>query len=389
MKKYRAIICIIQALLMLHMSIGSYAAVVPEEDVAVYNGSDTFNKLNKIVASEIEQGNSKYNEFIDTYAGSVIDETGKLIVYVQEKDETVNSLKNELYNANIQTSAIQFVDVEYSYNELKAYRNLMWDFVSQAKENVSDSVLWTWSNKLQAAAIDPATNKVELYVVGFGEADFELCEEYFCGYPYEIEILPEGYGLKEETTLNPGQAITTTGGSLGFRCKLDGVEGFVTATHGSTDSFVAQEKIVKVGAVTVGKITAGKFDGYADFAFVELTNPNYDVSTTTNTTEAYTLHETHYVVSLPVGYDVYMAGKMDDDTREGKVYRYDYTISSGSEWIVCDYPSETGDSGGCIFAEVNGDYCIIGIHDGSLTNTNYTYGTKLTTMQGYYNIVIY
>jgi hypothetical protein len=38
MKKYRAIICIIQALLMLHMSIGSYAAVVPEEDVAVYNG---------------------------------------------------------------------------------------------------------------------------------------------------------------------------------------------------------------------------------------------------------------------------------------------------------------------------------------------------------------
>lgn len=86
----------------------------------------------------------------------------------------------------------------------------MWDFVSQAKENVSDSVLWTWSNKLQAAAIDPATNKVELYVVGFGEADFELCEEYFCGYPYEIEILPEGYGLKEETTLNPGQAITTT-----------------------------------------------------------------------------------------------------------------------------------------------------------------------------------
>ena len=60
---------------------------------------------------------------------------------------------------------------------------------------------------------------------------------------------------------------------------------------------------------------------------VESVYPNYDVSTTTNTTEAYTLHETHYVVSLPVGYDVYMAGKMDDDTREGKVYRYDYTIS--------------------------------------------------------------
>lgn len=389
MRKYKAIICIVQALLMLNMSVGAYAAIIPEEDMSVYDGSDTFNMLNKIVASEVARGNSKYDEFIDTYAGSVVAQNGELVVFVKENNETVNSIKNELYRNNIQASSIQFVDVEYSYGELEAYKHMMWAFVSQAKENIVDSVLYAWSNKLQATAIDPVTNRVELYVVGFDEGDFNLCETYFGSYPYEIEILPEGYGLNEEITINPGQAISTTGGSLGFRCKLDGAEGFITSTHGSTDSFVAQEKSVQVNGVTVGKITAGKYDGKSDFAFVELTNSNCNVSTTTNTTEAYTLHETHYVISLPVGYDVYMAGKIEEDTREGKVYRDGYTISDGSDWIVCDYPSDNGDSGGCIFAEVDGDYCIIGIHNGSLINTPYAFGTKLTTMKGYYDIVIY
>ncbi|MBE6568626.1 MAG: hypothetical protein E7658_00220 [Ruminococcaceae bacterium] len=378
--------CIIEAILVLHMSCVINAA---SNNSIIYDGSNVFNTLNSILANDMLSEKTQYEDFLASYAGAIIDESGKLIVYLENNVTSLSGLKEELYEKNVAVSSIQFLDVEFSYNELKAYKNVMWDFVTQTKENEINETIYLWANKLQATAIDPASNRVELYVVGFEEEDYDLCEQFFGDYPYEIEILPEEYRLQEDTTIKPGQSVTSTGGSIGFRCKLSGVEGFITATHSSTDYNVQNEVSVSIGGVVVGKITAGKYDGMSDFTFVELTNPNYDISATTNTSPAYTLNGSNYVVSLPVGYEVFMAGCKSSSVREGTVYRDGYTISQGSDWLVCDYPSQSGDSGGCIFAEVNGDYCIVGIHDGTLVGTGLDYATKLSTMRGYYDITLY
>lgn len=51
--------------------------------------------------------------------------------------------------------------------------------------------------------------------------------------------------------------------------------------------------------------------------------------------------------------------------------------------MICSYSSSGGDSGGCIFAVVNGENRVVGIHDGSIGQNKY--GTKFTAMKSTLN----
>lgn len=393
MKKMRTrIFCFVEALMISIMcgTVSVYGEETLYNSKTVYDGSETFNVLNSILVEGVKTRTSQYSDFISSYAGSKIGDDGTLIVYFKNncKSNIINDIKSELMTFGVPNCAIEFEGVGYSEMELMSYRDSIWEEIYQCKENGNEPSLKGWADKFVATSIDPETNRVELYVKDFSAVDYTQCDNIFAGFPYEIEVLSGGYDMVEESTLKPGQAVSSTGGSIGFRCKLDGVKGFVTATHTSTEDNVTNRVNVKIGGVTVGKVTAGIYDGKADFTFVEITNSSYDVGRTTNTSPSYTLHETHYIVSLPEGYAVYMAGQKSTQVRSGTVYRYDYAINPNSSWLLCDYPSESGDSGGCVFANVNGDYCVLGIHDGSY-GSDYTYSTKLTTMKDYYDLVIY
>lgn len=372
------------------MALSVYGEEHTIDTCSFYDGSETFNILNSVLIEESKEKTVQYSDFINAYAGSKIRDDGTLIIFIKRTHEanSISNVKSKLLLSGVHNDALIFKSVEYSEKELIAFRNSILENIHQWRNGTDKSTHKNWVEKFVAASIDPEKNLVELYVTDFSSSDYEKCDQIFSGYPYEIKILPGGYDKIEETTLKPGQGISSTGGSIGFRCKLDGVKGFITATHASTDNNVENEVNVKINGVTIGKITAGKYNDKSDFAFVEITNSNYDVGRTTNTTPQYTLKETSYVISLPEGYAVYMAGKKSSEVRSGTVYRYDYAINPNSSWLLCDYPSESGDSGGCVFANVDGDYCIIGIHDGSY-GSNYKYSTKLTTMKEYYNIVIY
>lgn len=359
---------------------------VEENKYLKKDGDAAFDVLNSILIQDVESKAYKFNDFKKDYAGSKIDEQGKLVVYISKNKSVIKALKDELDNKNVKEDVIKFVEVKFSYNDLKVQQKVMWDLRNNLLKD--DIILKEWASKIVSMPVDPNYNCVSILVNNFTPSDYEITNELFGEFAYRVELV-EGTGeINEEiTTLKPGQSIGT-GGSLGFRCTLDGVDGFITAVH--TGNYTSINPIT-VNGTSVGTITAGKYDGMADFAFVKITNSNYLVARSTNTTPSRTLHASHYVIALPQGYTVYMAGGTSTSIRQGVVKYYDYSISSGTEWLVCDYPSSPGDSGGVIFAEVNGDYCVVGIHDGtiSISGTNLKYGTKLTTMMNYYNILIY
>lgn len=355
---------------------------IADIDTCQQAGDIAFNKLNAILADDMQANRFLYNRVRDNYAGSIIDDEGKLIVYISSELSILDPLRDELSSTGVIDDDIKFVQVQYSYEDLEAQQSDMWRIRNVAME--SESNFGEWAGKIISVAINPEHNCISVLANNFGDSDYLLCERYFGDYSYEVEITTASGEIHEEVTLKPGQGIST-GGSLGFRCKLNGIAGFVTAVH--TASWSTLPKLID-GSTEYGQITAGVYDGKADFCFAKITNSNYTVSLTTNTSPSYTLHASNYVVSLPTNYTVYMAGTTSSSVRTGKVLYYNYAISSGTQWLLCDYSSAGGDSGGCIFANVNGDYVVVGIHNG-VTGTG-KYGTKLTTMKGYYsNLVIY
>ncbi len=373
------------------------------EDIPVYqpNGDKAFNVLNHILVEDMEQGGGKYQDFIKNYAGSAIDKNGKLVVYISSGcEQSMPALNmnfsnkfNELNESEVMTFGVNQVNLEeivkyewvkYSYDELKSQQKEIWELRKSFLNDSDYSELYCMAEKIVSLSIDPTMNCVSINVNGFEEIDYELSQKIFSNFSYNInDVGASCEPIPETITLKPGQGLST-GGSLGFRCTLNKNKGFVTTIHSNTIG-----STVSYNGQNVGKVTHSLFGDYADFSFVNITNNDFVVGQTTNTTPSYSLKTTSYAVSLPIGYTVYLAGAKSSVARTGKVVYFDYTIGNGHEWLVCDYLSYGGDSGGCIFTYLYDGYSIVGIHDGTLSNTPNRYGTKITTIKQYYDIQIY
>ncbi len=340
---------------------------------------ETFDVLNSVLIADANSKDQKFSDFKSNYAGSRIDSEGNLIVFVTNKGQTVRSLTQELKSRNVKEEAFRFTEVQYSYNELKDHQKTMWDFRNELLESGEAK---EWARKIASLEVDPTFNAVTIKANAFTPDDYKLCEEYFGDYSYRVEVIHGDIEVVEEMTVRPGNGIST-GGTLGFRCKLNGVEGFVTAIHTSSYSSLNP---IKVAGTSVGNITEAVYDGDADFAFVDM-NSSTSASRVVALSPYNTLHASNYVISLPQGYTVYMAGNATGQRVTGTVEYWDGTVGNGTEWLKCKYSSTGGDSGGVIYANVNGDFCVVGIHNG--VAGSYKYGTKLTKMKDYYNIDIY
>lgn len=354
-------------------------------------GDVAFHTLNKILSEDTEKSTPLYSDFISKYAGSSIDDDGNLIIYITENFYAKNDQHAQLNTLKVSSNSIQYIQVTHSYDELKSYQNIMWEVRNQALTNPTNANLYTWAEKINSVAINPINNSVIILAHNFTTQDYELCNTLFGEYPYEVDTtMTDSKCIEEIVELRPGTPISNRGISMGYRCTLNGVKGFVTTIH--SENF-ANQNIVEFGGIQVGEIVESVYDGIADFTFVKITNSNYEAQTTTNTTPAFTLHNINYVVSLPIGATVYMAGRNSTTVRQGQVVYYDYAISNGTNWLIADYQSAGGDSGGCVFAGINGDYCVIGIHNGSInvdSDSDYEkYITKHTTIKTYFDIRIY
>ncbi len=385
-----------------YYDVNNVPTIISLDDISKYqsNGEKAFNVLNKILDDDVVSGETQYNDFVDKYAGSIIDKNGNLIIYIAGDVNEMSKLNDAFSNEfNIQmrkekrsneditvllSDVVTYEQVKFSYNELKEQQKEIWELRNSLLNNVTNKTMSEWANKIVSAAITPQNNCVTIFVNNFESSDYELCYNLFENFSCNIVSIEGDCKITEcVTTLKPGQSIST-GGSLGFRCELNGVKGFTTAVHTKNYSSIT----VKDGNTQIGKVTAGVYDGKADFCFVEVTNNNYSVSQTTNTSPSYTLSNTSYIVSLPIGYTVYFAGCNSYSARTGKVIYFDYSIANGNEWLLCDLNVNGGDSGGCIFAYMYGEYKVLGVVDGLVnydTTTIYAYGTKYTTMKQYYS----
>ncbi len=264
---------------------------------------------------------------------------------------------------------------------------IYWRIYVKDNEIKNETINAKWlEEKVESFEISVEDNSCCINILDYEIDDLEYCKNIFGEYPYIISSCEEEMMVDETINWRPGSAIytTTSRGSSGFRCKLNGYIGFATAGHMGTSGTVIYTS--SSATTTLGRITHSINDGSADFAFVRITNYNYYADRIVTGTRAVAMHTENYVVALPVGYTIYMRGSTSG-LQQGKVVNYNYNISGGSRWLRADYESAAGDSGGIVFAKVNGDYCVVGVHNGSLGD--YKYCTKLTTMQDYYDINIY
>ena len=207
--------------------------------------------------------------------------------------------------------------------------------------------------------------------------------------PYIFEIVGKT-NIQVQTTVNPGNGVTDGNGyvSAGFRCKYNGGAGFVTTFHSSTVGTAISDS----SGNTLGDVIVAIHNSYEDFAFVrmyEIYGNTFSLHPLGNSN--YTLSTNYVTTALAQNYPVRFAGKNTTYVRTGTVYCFDYSMSTvPSHWILCDYNSYSGDSGGCIFTELNGSYWVIGVHDGRYgdATSSHAYGTKFSVMKSCYSSLI-
>ena len=340
------------------------------ERVSETEGNRVFNCLNEVLAEDENESQPVFSDFIENYGGGYID-GNRLVIYVKGGVNTIEKLSEKMQAKGINPEQYNVINAKYSYSELQEQIELLWNFRNMKVEEGEK-----WAKSIIQVAINQENNCIDIFVT----EDLDISShpemvELLDRISYRI-IISEDKNKREDVLVKPGMGIST-GGSIGFRCKLNGVKGFVTAVH---TQLYASINPVTYGGSTIGNITLSHYGNGSDFAFVA-TNSDCFVGLLTNTNPAYALHSSHYVVSLPTNYTVYMAGKKSTSVRQGSVVYYSSSVSqdSGTDWLICSYQCQQGDSGGCVFANVNGDNCVLAVHDGAYGSD--AYATKYTRMQ--------
>lgn len=345
-------------------------------DAIETEGNHVFNCMNAILEEDLESNSPSFSDFVANYGGGII-EGNHLTIFVKGGMDNQILFEEKMNEKGIDHDRYDIVTVEYSYSDLESQIASFWDFRNeQLEEGVA------WAEEVYSVAICQERNCIT--VCTSINLDISSCPDLLNALEnisHEIVVLEGEPQRIEETTLKPGMGIGT-GGSVGFRCKLNGNKGIVTTVHTTNYSSLNP---VSYGGTSFGSITAAAYGNSADFCFIQITNSNFTASRVTNTSPSYTLHSSNYVTALPTNYTVYMAGQNSSSVRQGSVVNYSGSVSgdSGTDWLICSYSSSNGDSGGCIFAVMNGDNCVVGIHDGSYGSNKY--GTKLTRMKAIYS----
>lgn len=344
-------------------------------------GNRVFNCMNAVLEEDLAGTSPAFSDFVTNYGGGII-EGNHLTIFIKGTISNQSLFETRMSEKGISPDRYDIVIVNYSYADLESQIASFWNFRNEQISEGSE-----WAEEIYSAAICQEHNCITICISNTLDpsAHPELMDSLE-SISYEVVVSADEPQKIEETTLKPGMGLGT-GGSVGFRCKLNGNKGIVTTVH--TTNYSSLNPVSYAG-VSFGNITAAVYGNSADFCFIQITNSNFTASRTTNTSPSYTLHASHYVTALPANYTVYMAGQNSSSVRQGSVVYYSSTVASdpGTDWLICNYSSSGGDSGGCIFAVVDGDNCVVGIHDGSCSSGKY--GTKLTRMKASYsNLVIY
>lgn len=328
-------------------------AETEREGLAKYD--QTFLAKQEVAASNYEKMQQSFqttksaNAYPDYYGGAYIDDSGDLVVYVYSDADSKSTARQDLSQV-MGTASLTVKEAQFSYNELTSVMDKLNRYVKA--NNDSDS------NGFSLFYLSDKDNRIIVELTDLNEENIKRFKENVMDSPI-IEFNQSKGEMKPEINMNPGQSITTVGsGSMGYRARRNGRNGFVSAGHmGSLNDTVS------VNGVNIGTITARQASGSVEATFIEVTNSNYTPTNTINGTSN-TLSTT---TSRPgVGTVINKCGASTGST-SGKILSTNATITVNgvtyTDITTADYSSAGGDSGGIVYSYV------------SSTNTRYTLGT--------------
>lgn len=326
-----------------------------EEEGSVQNSSLLYDKLigsfhlSPVLKSE-GTDNIEYPEY---YGGAYIDGNDKLVIYITEDAKT--NLKSLLANT-IKSQDFIIQKAKYSYNTL----NGIMDKVNEFKINNPDSPV---SDNFLCYYLSDSDNEIVVELQRFDENSIRTFKQDVCnsdairfvqanGIPYDI------------ADVNPGNLITNGSirGSVGYRAKLSGKEGIVTAGH-----VIALNSYLEFKSMTFAKCTKRQYSGNVDASFCEiLTPPGY---TPTNTLVVNGVSSTlSTAISEPgVGTTINKIGQKTGHS-SGKVLNTNASLTVNGITITnltsASFTADNGDSGGIVYSVAGSVRYTLGILKG-------------------------
>ena len=351
----------------------NYKEIVKKNSQSV-NKAQEINKLFSLNESKVV--------YPDYFGGMYIDDEENLII------EVVDNLKPKKTNIKYNDFAemINVVDdsnikyVKNSYNELEKVNNKIEEYI---QSNNPGNIL--------AHYIDVVNNKVVVELNDYNEVEIENFRRVVLDS--ELINFIKGNLVSVTSTYNPGGALLDGAGnqscSIGYRAKLSGKAGFVTAGHCTMAAGASY--------YNYGTIKKRQVFGSVDASFVESSH------TITNTFQwsnypYTTLSTSDYSISDLIYGNIITKVRAKTKATTGKVTNISWSgaIDQGTmtKWftdmVYTNVYNAGGDSGGVVFVNDNNVAKLLGIvTGGNKAGANLMIATKASNIKSAFGIVRY
>lgn len=364
-------------------------------------------KVERTIANEFNIVD-RFKDSYPSYFGGIYisdDSTALIIQIVKKNIPTEGSIDYKFYSNLINLDErIKIKYVDYSFNELNLANNDVSDFMTSKESNISSKImsakeLNNAKNNIIGTYIDVINNSVVVEVLEENDKQQQQFRTHISNKIYNLSesinnqliTFEKGELASTYGELNAGGNISDLGCSMGFRVKVNGQEGYVTAGH-----CVEGKHMINSGIVNNDYTQFADNEKY-DYAFVEkkysynLTNKlqypgkdvtklavvNYCTVLTTNMKIAKSGEKTKYTTGKITGLN-----KTKTFTRENKP---DITIKG---LVKSNVKADRGDSGGVVMipkTDSAGGAVAIGVisgggKEGFLNLETATYFTDMLSM---------
>lgn len=326
---------------------------------------------------------NRATSYPDYYAGSYIDNDGKLAVMLTENAPEIR----QTLSAAAGNSAVRFESAQYSYEELTQIMNLINSKIEKNLQSKKDGTHQpNFCDSITGAALYDDKNIIEVYIKDLNITKVQSFQNNILNS--NAIVLKETPGPTDETALND-PASTAPGRQIGvplidgmeinilttaFRVKRStntGVEqGFLTCGHGDnnkigTSVYSRQNQII---TGTLGTIQLHREAGAYDLSYVSLKSGSSVSNIIAGTN--YSLGPSNDYIDTPTtGKAVVLYGsttKCTSGTIKSINETFVYNSINYTGMIGANYNNIKGDSGGLVCSNRNNyTYYAMGIHRGN------------------------
>lgn len=284
--------------------------------------------------------NPTAKDYPEWYAGAYINEGKKLVVLLTEGYDS-DATRSEAGKLMGGLDNVVFLLAKYSYRHLTETMDTINAYDEKNKDNL---ICFMWM-------IEEKENCVKVLVE---KLDGEIVQQFKNEVSANdcIVLQQEKNNYKPAVALNPGAGVKMSGagyGSMGFKVKLNGVVGFLTAAHVVN----LGSNVYTTGGALLGNCTTRYLGSACDAAYVQITNTNY--TPTGSLPENYTL--TANMTNPPVGTTIHRVGATTPHT-SGQITNVNVIMAGNNGYSInnCTLTNAAatgGDSGGAFYVKIS------------------------------------